>query len=162
MYTITKEEAAKWIKAHNVGTVSIFINSSPPEQYLRLFDFVESLLKILKSHCGMLLLTDWPLYLPYQMTMIEMIRKGNGENRRLIDSPGHIIENEDSDKLLCLICLVVIFRWDATFYPTDNSFQLILNHHELIFLNFTDSARDMATDVTELIKNYNLKFEVGG
>src|SRR6266436_4149808 len=52
-------------------------------------------------------LSDWPFYKPDEMAIIAGLRRAHGEQRRLIDAPGHVFEFSEHGELIGWVSLMM-------------------------------------------------------
>jgi hypothetical protein len=62
--------------------------------------------------------------------IFDRFRASYGEQRRLIDAPGHILGLEERDELLSLVTLGVLFLWDTYVVAENGVFLLHYSHDE--------------------------------
>lgn len=62
------------------------------------------------------MITDWPLYKPYEMKIIDFARSAHGEKRPLTDAAGHIFSLDEKHDLIALFSLTVAYDWKAYLY----------------------------------------------
>ncbi len=69
---------------------------------------------LLSDFDRMFWLSNWDTQPPYPALFFEEIRKGHGEMRHIIDTPGHIISVSDETALMKgLMFLTMAFRWEG-------------------------------------------------
>ena len=108
MKCITNRECLEWLEEHA-------IDASTPEGWPEMVGDYEVLFAAPRdAHAqgllardlvawvgafktGLFWLRDWPFYKPDEMAVISGVRRGHGEQRRLIDVPGHMFEASERD-----------------------------------------------------------------
>lgn len=63
-------------------------------------------------------LTDWPMYEPDEMAIIDGLRRGHGEQRELIRAPGHVFKSTERDELVGWVYLMMVFGWDGYLFAS--------------------------------------------
>ena len=66
------------------------------------------------------------------------VRERYGEERFLIDAPGHHLDNTERDLARGLFRLTILFGWDALLITVPASFVTFVCHDELLFLYASD------------------------
>jgi hypothetical protein len=77
---------------------------------------------------------DWPLYSEDEMATVSRFRASIGEQRALIDAPGHIFDKNDLHDCVGLFNLSVMFRWDAYLYVPASQLLFFNSHDELQYV----------------------------
>lgn len=144
MRSITPAECATWAREHGVNIAqsdSLFSVEAPTDAFryaipgkasvqIALSEaLVATIPEIAQS---VLWMTDWPLYKEHEMALLTRIRASYGESRRLIDAPGHILEEADRNLLAGLIFLMQAFGWDSYYMTPDARSILVTSHHGLM------------------------------
>jgi len=94
------------------------------------------------SQCGLLWVTDWSIFPSSQnMALFDGYRKSLGEDRPIIEAPGHIFGESDLQELECLFGLALYFFWDAYLFEQAGRTVVRINHHDFISVHARDSAR---------------------
>lgn len=65
---------------------------------------------------ALLRFTDWPLYHPDEMAVVQAVRAASGERGPLIASPGHRFDATEADLLAGMFCLALSYGWSAYLY----------------------------------------------
>ena len=61
-------------------------------------------------------ITDWVFYTPSEMLVIDAVRGSHNESRRLIDAPGHLVDQSESDLGIALFSLSASYAWKSYLY----------------------------------------------
>ncbi|WP_035611946.1 hypothetical protein [Haloferula sp. BvORR071] len=126
MLILTDEEIARWLEQHS-------IQANPYSRNYHLFGggyqqrpipesgsrvaFSESLIRAEAGFSSALLhFTDWSGYRPEDMAAICAIRAEQGEQRWLIEAPGHLFVRDQADELIRMFGLAMEFGWTAYLY----------------------------------------------
>ena len=126
-----------------------------PPRLAQVEAFASHFLDIWKSGEALLVVTDWPLYRPYEMKLIDLIRMAHGEKRSLIDAPGHLFSLNEKNDLISFFGLSVAYYWSAYLYPPSAKVTLF-NWEGEIFDYWTDDSENYET-LLSLQKSFRLK-----
>ncbi|TDU81066.1 hypothetical protein EI77_00368 [Prosthecobacter fusiformis] len=99
-------------------------------------------------------MTDWGLYEPSQMIAITGIRGSRGEDRWLIDAPGHRLTSEEVELGISLFSLSASFAWSSYVYSPSHC-STLYNWEGDIFDFWTDSVEVFA-EMKLLLTQHNL------
>jgi hypothetical protein len=125
-----------------------------PPRLSQIEAFVAHYLDAWESGEALLVVTDWPLYSPYEMKLIDLARLAHGEKRRLIDASGHLFPLDEKDDLVSLFSLTVAYYWSAYLYlPSAKT--TLHNWEGEIFDFWTDDSQKYTT-LLELQKSFRL------
>jgi hypothetical protein len=69
--------------------------------------------------------TDWALYTVDEMSVFDACRRAHGENRRLIESPGHLFQQAEFNLLAGMLALIKADGWVAYAYFDNGTTALI-------------------------------------
>jgi hypothetical protein len=101
-------------------------------------------------------LTDWPFYKPDEMAIISGLRRAHGEQRRLIDAPGHLFEVSERDELTGWVALMMGFGWDGYLFGLPFRGSIFQTSHE-DFVWAVTSTPDRFSVAREMVRKYELK-----
>jgi hypothetical protein len=126
MKCLTNAECSDWLRNQRMveepygeplPVGSHYKQFAPPTSARHLAAFSRHLFDWLGNYDTALLhITDWGLYKPDEMAVIQAIRRSHGEHRMLIDAPGHLFEAKERDELIGMFYLTVMFGWSAYLY----------------------------------------------
>ena len=127
MQCLTDSEIATWLADHDGTSVPCRKSKSPshslqfacPNRPLETAAFIRNFLNLLSSEI-LIQVTDWPLYEPSEMLVIEALRNLHGESRNLIDAPGHLIPAGEKEIAIALFGHTVNFQWNARLYVPED------------------------------------------
>lgn len=128
----------------------------PPEKFRPLQYFTLAYLELFGAgRSGLVAFTDWALYKPHEMELIDQTRRAEGETRPLIEASGHLFGPEEKNKMVAAFSLGVGYGWSAYLY---------LPNHKTTLYNWEGDIMDFWTDSTEnlqqmgnLLSTYKLK-----
>lgn len=127
-----------------------------PERPTRLTAFTRSLFDGFGEFSGALVVfTDWALYRPDEMALIQSLRRGSGEQRSLIDAPGHWFEPTEQTDAIGYCYLAVIFGWSAYLYLTSGALTVLFWEGDLIDVWSSDEA--LPKTIREIVQTYGLR-----
>jgi len=99
-------------------------------------------------------MTDWALYKPSEMIAVTGIRSIHGENRWLIEAPGHLIGPDETELGISLFALSASFGWTAYLYsPLDSA--ILLNWEGEIFDYWTDNQQALS-EMRKILVDFDL------
>ena len=98
-------------------------------------------------------LADWPFYQPDEMAIISGLRRANGEERNLIDAPGHLFEVSERAELTGWVSLMMTFGWDAYLFTLPFRGSVFQTSHE-DFIWLGTSTADRFGEARKLVGKY--------
>lgn len=116
--------------------------------------FVRNVVNTVAYDGAIVWLTDWPLYKEDEMAVFERIRASTGENRRLVDAPGHAFNSNEIHDCIGMFNLCVQYFWDAfLFVPQGNL--IAYNSHDGLqyFSSLTAAGR---VELIEMLGHFDL------
>ena len=161
MQCLTDSEIATWLADHNGPSVPCRKSKSPshslqfacPNRPLETAAFIRNFLKPLSSEI-LIQVTDWPLYKPSEMLVIEALRNLHGESRNLIDAPGHLIPAGEREIAIAVFGHTVNFQWNARLYvPEDFA---TLQNWEGELMDFWSNDSTFYSQVVKLVNLHRL------
>src|SRR5258706_14110022 len=100
MKCLTLKECSDWLReldileapySQEAAADDFCFQFEPPTKPSRLTAFTRGLFDTFGEFSGALVVfTDWALYRPDEMALVDSLRRGHGERRALIDAPGHL------------------------------------------------------------------------
>jgi len=128
----------------------------PPRKGRNLTAFTRQLVDEVGEFSGALLqFTDWNTDNPDEMAMIGSLRRSNGEERCLIDAPGHLFASKEAAEAIGHCYLAIFFDWSAYLYLTSGAATFFFWEGDLI--DFWCSEKNTAKKVCELVERYELR-----
>lgn len=103
--------------------------------------------------------TDWSLYQPSEMIVIDALRSHHGESRRLIDAPGHLFDASETETAVALFSLCASYGWSCYVYSgVDQS--TLLNWEGEMFDFWTANPAKL-TDFKALLRSFEFSESPG-
>ena len=140
MKCITEGQIADWLHQRSIPKDPYHGDSSPafylqfyaPTNHRRIDAFVRHYYdRIVPEADSLIHITDWGLYQQSEMIAIVGIRSSRGEDRILIDAPGHILPSGEKEIGISIFSLSASFAWSSYLYsPRDHS--TLFNCHNCI------------------------------
>ena len=123
MRVLTKAEIARWSNARNVplapATGLFEIRFAVPPESANQARLSRALLDWLGPFDAVLVqLTEWPQDRPEEMAIVDALRRGHGDRRRVLEAPGHVFESGEKAEVTGWLALLLAFGWDAHFHPS--------------------------------------------
>jgi hypothetical protein len=76
-------------------------------------------------------LGDWAVWPSNQhMPLFSRFRQAFGENRPLIDAPGHLVTREEADDAISILAVSMLFYWDCHVLTASGRDVLFVSHDE--------------------------------
>jgi hypothetical protein len=164
MKCYTVNEIIDWVGTRGVPyspyggkrTPNHYVQFVPPQTHRKTEAFIRHYLwNGLSAKPILIHLTDWGLYEPSEMIVIEAIRGRYGETRSLVDAPGHAFPPEEKETAIALFSLSASYGWSAYLYSeVDNT--ILRNWEGDLFDFWTDSERQFK-EMLELLEKFKLK-----
>lgn len=107
-----------------------------------------------KFEGGLIAFKDWETYPPDMLRLITSIRQSHGEQRWLIDAPGHLFEAEEDADVISQCYLIIMFGWTAYLYLASKKAILLFWEGDLVDFWSPDEA--LFEEVKSLIKEEKL------
>ena len=164
MQCLTPNQCSEWLRERGIESPysreeanDVFcLQFEPPEKPSRLNAFTRSLFDGLGEFPGALVVfTDWALYRPDEMTLIDSLRRGHSEKRRLIDAPGHMFESTEKIDAIGFCYLAVIFGWSAYLYLASGAVTVLFWEGDLIAVWSSNEA--LPHTIREVGQMYELR-----
>jgi hypothetical protein len=103
--------------------------------------------------------TDWALYRPDEMALVDSLRRGHGERRALIDAPGHLFSSAEQAEAIAHCYLSVMFGWTAYLYLPSGAATVLFWEGELV--DFWSADRCLIQATRDTIQTYELRITSG-
>jgi hypothetical protein len=149
MKCITESQIDDWLHQRSIRKDPYYGDASPafylqfyaPANHRRIDAFVRHYYdRIVPEVDSLIHMTDWELYHESEMIAIVGIRSSRGEDRMLIDVPGHILPSREKEIGVSLFSLSASFAWSSYLYsPRGHS--TLFNWEGEIFDFWTDSEQ---------------------
>ena len=97
---------------------------------------------------------DWSSYKPDEMAVVQRFRLAAGEQRPLIDAPGHVFNNDEADDCVGLFNLFVQYVWDAFMFIPKSQLVFFTHHHEIQFV--TALSEEGRAEVKAILSRHQL------
>ena len=159
MKCITESQVDDWLQQRSIHKDPYHSDASPtfylqfyaPSNHRRIDAFVRYYHdRIVPEADSLIHMTDWVINEQSEMIAIVGIRSSHGEDRMLIDAPGHVLPSGEKEIGISLFGLSTLLGWSSYLYSSrDHS--TLLNWEGEIFDFWTDSAQ--AVSEMKLILN---------
>lgn len=105
---------------------------------------------------ALLWLSDWPFYKPDETAIVSGLRDAHGEQRSLLDAPGHMFKFNEREELTGWVSLMMNFGWDSHLFtfPFDGS-MFHTSHEDLVWLVTSDPGK--FSKVRKSVRKYELE-----
>ena len=164
MQTLADTEMRTWLRNRGLTAILNHSSESSNQMYLQFCTpvahrhteaFIRRLLEMTTAcHDAIIHISDWPLYQPSEMLTIQALRETCGENRRLIDSPWHVIPSTEAELGISIFSLTVSYQWNAWFYLQNGATTLYNWEGELFDFWTTDG--ETYAQLENLVRDFNL------
>ena len=116
--------------------------------------FVRNVVNTVEYDGAIVWFTDWPLYKEDEMAVLERFRSSIGENRRLIDAPGHVFDLNEIHDCIGMFNLSVQYFWDAFLFVPQGNFIAYNSHDGLQYISsLTDTGQ---TELIAMLEHFDL------
>ncbi len=167
MQCFTPSECSEWLQQRGIiefpyGTKreAMTLQFEPPRNPRKLTAFTRELFGAFGEFSGALLqFTDWPLYQPDEMALIVSLRRSHGEQRWLIDAPGHLFAPTEMAEAIGHYYLASIFDWSVYLYMASGAGTVYFWEGDLIDVFGFDKS--ISQNIHELVKSYDLRVTYG-
>jgi hypothetical protein len=152
LQTLTNEQCAEWLSAkgliadpyHRADVRGIsYVQLPIPAPASNALAMLRNLV-LLAGHFEEVLLhvtdTDWSSYSADEMAVVTQLRKSHGDERTLIETPGHLFTSSERDLLIGMMGLVTAYGWTA-YISFDHELTVLLWEGEQMDLWDTDATR---------------------
>lgn len=160
---MTDSEAAEWLRRneipedpyHRGATTAYYLQFRAPTRHSQLDALARHYAeRIIPQSVALVHMTDWALYTPSEMIAITGIRSSYGENRMLIEAPGHLIEPDEAEIGISLFALSASFAWTTYLYsPPDRT--TLLNWEGELFDFWTD-RQEALSEMRRILVDFDL------
>jgi hypothetical protein len=154
MRCFTETECSQWLQQRGIAKPAMYTQAlqfAPPTEPGRLTAFMRNLfLAFGEFPGGLLVFEDWALYRPDEMALMTALRRGHGDERPLIEAPGHLFEPIESPEAIGYSYLSVIFAWSAYLYLASGGATICFWEGDLI--DFWSPEADLVKKVAGLVE----------
>jgi hypothetical protein len=165
MQCLTPNECSEWLRKHDIiespyerdEVIDVFcFQFAPPEKPSRLTAFTRSLFDAFGEFPGALFVfTDWALYRPDEMALVDSLRRGHGEERGLIDAHGHLFERTEQATAIGYCYLAVMFGWTGYLYLASGDVTVLFWEGDLV--DVWNVNETQANAIRNVVQNYELR-----
>jgi len=103
----------------------------------------------------MLWILDWPLYHSDEMELLIRLRKGHGENRTLINTPGHVLVKDEREELVGFLFLMMAFGWDSLLLAARPTRIILISHDN--FIKVLHGCEQKVLRIQEIVKTFGIQ-----
>jgi hypothetical protein len=161
MQCFTPSECSEWLRQRGITELPYATNRQtmtlqfePPRSPRKLVAFTRQLFDAFGEFPGALLqFTDWNTHHPDEMAMIGSLRRSHGEQRRLIDAPGHLFASAEAAEAISHCYVAAMFDWSAYLYLASGAGTVYFWEGDLIDLFGFDKSHK----VYDVIENYDVR-----
>ena len=164
MNILTNDEAAIWCSDRgfnldapphsNDGRINSGIRFATKSKQSVVEAFVRCVINSLEFDEALVWLTDWPLYKPDEMVVIQRFRASVGEERLLIDAPGHAFGPTEINDCVGFFNLCVQYYWDAFLFVPQAKLLVFNSHDEVQCMS--SPSEQVVVEIATLIKPFEL------
>src|SRR5207245_2304990 len=104
---------------------------------------------------ALIVFTDWALYKPDEMALVQAIRRGHEERRWLIDAPGHLFEKSEENEAIGHCYLAAIFGWSAYLYLASGAVTMLFWEGDLVDVWCPEET--LARALRKVVQSYELR-----
>jgi hypothetical protein len=165
MQCLTPVECSEWLRqrdiieapySHDKPAAARCFQFEPPMKPSRLTAFTRALFDAFGDFPGALLVfTDWSTHNPDEMSLMASLRRGHGEQRWLIDAPGHLFIPTEQADAIGHSYLAVAFGWSVYLYLSSGAATVFFWEGDLI--DFWSSDESLSQRVLGVVTSYELR-----
>lgn len=164
MKCITEAEVKTWLGKRGIAHAPLFeknasgrhLQFDSPSPHLRIDAFIRHYLSNgIWNQPIMIHITDWPLYKPSEMLVIDAIRLHHRETRALIKAPGHLVLPKEKETAIALFSLTISYGWNSYLYS--EAYKNILYNWEGQIVDFWTHSADQYKRMLKLMRTFKLK-----
>ncbi len=165
MKCLTSNECSEWLRERGIveapysqdtAAEDFCFQFEPPREPNRLTAFTRALFDTFGEFDGALVVfTDWSVYHPDEMALIDSLRRGQGERRALIDAPGHLFSSAEQAEAIAHCYLAVMFGWTAYLYLSSATATVLFWEGDL--LDFWSDDERLIKEVRGTVQTYELR-----
>ena len=163
MQCFTPSECSDWLRQRSIiefpyGTnrQAMTLQFEPPRSARKLTAFTRQLFDAFGEFSGALLqFTDWHTHNPDEMALIGSLRRSHGEQRWLIDAPGHLFAPTEAAEAIGQCYLASTFDWNVYLYLASGAATLYFWEGDLI--DYFGFDKSVGHKVHEVVKSYDLR-----
>lgn len=165
MKCLTPKECSDWLRERDIfeapysqeaAADDFCFQFEPPTKPSRLTAFTRRLFGTFGEFSGALVVfTDWALYQPDEMALVDSLRRGHGERRDLIDAPGHLFTSAELAEAIAHCYVAVMFGWSAYLYLPSGAATIYFWEGDLV--DFWSADESLIKAVREIIQTYELR-----
>lgn len=159
MQCFTPTECSEWLRQRDIAEAPRGVpvwQFGLPKEAGRIIAFTRSLFLAFGDFPGgLLVFTDWALYRPDEMALIDSLRRRHGERRPLIEAPGHVFTPAEVSEATGQSYLPIIFAWSAYMYLASGLATVYFWEGDLV--DFWTSDSGATKKVEDVAKQYGLR-----
>lgn len=163
MKCLTSDECSEWLRERGIiefpyetSWQKMVLQFEPPRSPRTLTAFTRQLVDAFGEFPGALLqFTDWSLYCPDEMALVASLRRGHGEDRWLIDAPGHLFAPTEEAEAIGHCYLALTFGWSAYLYSASGA--ATVNFWEGDLVDFWSPDQSLTQKVLEVVHSFELR-----
>src|ERR1051325_9841545 len=141
MRCLTNKECLEWLETRDIDRVSaqgwpevvgdyeVFF-AAPKEARAHALLARDLVTWVDEFETALFWLSDWPFYKPDEMAIVSGLRHAHGEQRHLIDAPGHVFEFKERNELVGWVSLMMSFGWDGHLFTSPFRGSMFQTSHE--------------------------------
>jgi hypothetical protein len=161
MLCFTPSECSEWLRQRSIiefpyGTArqTMTLQFEPPRNPRELTAFTRQLFDTFGEFPGTLLqFTDWDTSNPDEEAIIGSLRRSHGEQRQLIDAPGHLFSATEAAEAIGHCYLAAAFDWSVYLYLASGAGTVYFWEGDLIDLFGFDKGHE----VYNVVKRFDLR-----
>ena len=163
MHCVSGSQVSDWLSERSIP-MDPYHGSVAPRYYLQFYAparhaQLDALARhyygrIIPNSDSLVHMTDWSAYQESEMIAMKGIRFERGEERPVIEAPGHILPPAENETGIALFGLSAAFGWSAYLYsPMDHS---IFFNWEGEILDFWTESKSALAEMKLILKEFNL------
>jgi len=163
MRCLTASECSEWLQQRSIVELPYSTNRQrisfqfePPRNPRQLTAFVRGLFDAFGEFPGALLqFTDWTTSNPDELATFGALRRSHGEQRWLIDAPGHLFSPSEAAEAIGHCYLAASYDWSFYVYLASGAATIYFWEGDLIDYFGVDAA--LTKKICELVNQFKLR-----
>ncbi len=167
MICLTNKECLEWLEARDIDGVSaegwpevvgdyeVFF-AAPTEARAQGLLARDLVAWVGEFETALFWLSDWPAYKLDEMAIALSLRRAHGEQRWLIDAPGHVFEFKERDELVGWVSLMMSFGWDGHLFTSPFRSSMFQTSHEDFVWVVTSDLQQFA-EARKFVRKYEVE-----
>jgi hypothetical protein len=163
MKCLTENQIEEWLDQRTIqkdpyrgkASPAFYLQFYAPTSHRRIDALVRHYYnRIVPEGDSLIHMTDWGHYEQSEMIAIQGIRSSRGEDRMLIDAPGHVLPSAQKEIGISLFSLSASFAWSSYFYSAQD--HSTLHNWEGEIFDFWTDSKQAVSEMRLMLNHFDL------